>query len=94
MTVHASDPEYIVIRNTASTPLDLLGTALKLRNHGRVDQYVFSVVFGLGTIVAPGGVYTYHPPEPNMLSNNGGVVELRSLTNVLSDCVAWGFGRC
>jgi endonuclease YncB( thermonuclease family) len=94
MTVHASEPEYITIRNLGTLSLDLVGHSLKLRNHGQPDQYVFSWLFGLGSTILPGGTYTYHPPEPNMLSNNGGVVELRSLTNVLSDCVAWGFGRC
>jgi endonuclease YncB( thermonuclease family) len=94
MKVHASKPEYIEVHNTGSVSLDLLGYSIRLRNHGQPEQYVFSSLLGLGAVILPGGVYTYTPEKENALSDNGGVVELRSLTNVLADCVAWGFGRC
>ena len=30
----------------------------------------------------------------NALADSGGVVELRTLTDVLTACATWGFARC
>jgi endonuclease YncB( thermonuclease family) len=91
---HPNRPEAITILNTSGRPVDLSDHILKLRNRGKAAQYVFGHVFGPGTELPAGGVLQYTPDTPNRFSDNGGVVELRTLDDSLTDCAAWGFGRC
>jgi hypothetical protein len=44
--------------------------------------------------LAAGDSLRHAPETPNRFSDNGGVVELRTLDDTLTDCAAWGFGRC
>ena len=95
--VEPAGRESITVRNTSGAPVDLADHVLKLRNHGTPGQFVFGHVFGRGTVVPPGGAVTVDPAEVGSgyaLANNGGVVELRTLTDNQTACAAWGFGRC
>jgi endonuclease YncB( thermonuclease family) len=92
--VHPGTPESIEVVNTGATPADVSDHVLKLRNHGRAGQYVFGIPLAAGTVIAPGDTLTVRPPHADALANNGGVVELRTLTDVFTACAAWGFGRC
>jgi endonuclease YncB( thermonuclease family) len=91
---HPSNPEAIGIVNTAGGQVNLVDHVLKLRNRGKSGEYVFGDVFGLsaGSIITRGA--TWRPPTANRFSDNGGVVELRTLDDQLTACAAWGFGRC
>jgi endonuclease YncB( thermonuclease family) len=91
---HPNRPESMTIVNTSGAPVDLADHALKLRNRGRAGQYVFGHVFGPGSVLAPGGSFVYTPDAPNRFSDNGGVIELRTLDDTLTACADWGFGRC
>jgi endonuclease YncB( thermonuclease family) len=91
---HPNRPESITIVNTSGAPVDLGDHVLKLRNRGRAGQYVFGHVFEPGTVIAAGDSLRYTPEGANRFSDNGGVVELRTLDDTLTDCAAWGFGRC
>lgn len=94
VTVHPGEPESISVTNTGDAVVDLVDHTIKLRNRGRPGQYVFGEVFGPGTFLAPGRTLRRQPPHANGLSDRGGVVELRTLTDVRTDCADWGFGRC
>lgn len=94
VTVHPNKPESISVTNVSGGVVDLVDHTVKLRSRGAADEYVFGEVFGPGTFLGPGRTLRYAPPRANVLSDNGGVVELRTLTDIQTDCVAWGFGRC
>jgi endonuclease YncB( thermonuclease family) len=91
---HPNRPEAITIVNTSAAPVDISDHVLKLRNRGAAGQFVFGQVFGPGTVLAPGGSLLYVPESANRFSDNGGVVELRTLDDTLTACTGWGFGRC
>jgi endonuclease YncB( thermonuclease family) len=91
---HPSRDESVAIRNTSGAPIDLGDHVLKLRNHGRAGEYVFGHVFPPGTTVKAGGTYTYVHDSANRYSDNGGVIELRTLDDQLTACADWGFGHC
>jgi endonuclease YncB( thermonuclease family) len=86
--------DIIAIINTAGGPLDLSDQVIKLRNHGEVGQYVFGHVFNPGSILPIAGFINFVSTVGSGLSNNGGVVELRTLDDQLTACSAWGFGKC
>ncbi len=94
ISVHPNRPESVSLTNTGRAAVDLGDHALKLRNHGRAGQFVFSIVFPLGSMLAAGATAQVAPPKDNAFSDHGGVVELRSLTDIAVACDAWGFGRC
>ncbi|MGI8622007.1 MAG: hypothetical protein ACR2NB_00660, partial [Solirubrobacteraceae bacterium] len=94
ISVHPRRPESISVTNTSGAPVDLADHAFKLRNHGRAGQYVLSRGFGPRSVLGAGRTLRYAPDRENVLSDNGGVVELRTLTDILTGCADWGFGRC
>jgi len=87
-------PEAMTIVNTSGAAVDLSDHVLKLRDRGRANQYVFGHVFPAGTRIAAGGSLRYEHPTENRFSDNGGVVELRTLDDTLTACAGWGFRRC
>ena len=91
---HPSRPEAITILNTSDAPVDLADHVLKLRNRGKQGEFVFGHVFPRGTLIAAGDGLRYEHPTENRYSDNGGVVELRTLDDTLTACAGWGFGRC
>ena len=98
LAVRPGAPESIMIKNVGNAPIDLADRTLKLRNGGRAGTFVFGIVFRPGSIVQPGQARTVTPADagrgPHALADRGGVVELRTLTDVPTACAAWGFGRC
>ena len=84
----------MTIVNTSDGPVDLSDHVLKLRNQGRAGEFVFGHVFQRGTVIAAGDGLRYEHPTENRYSDNGGVVELRTLDDTLTACAEWGFGRC
>lgn len=84
-------PEAMSVVNISDAPVDLTGHVLKYRTRGRARSYVFSK--DLDTVLEPGRSVRW-TPESDRFADGGGVVELRTLDDVLTDCVSWGFGRC
>jgi endonuclease YncB( thermonuclease family) len=91
LVAHPSRPESMAVVNTSDAPVDLSGHVLKYRNHGRPDQYVFAKV--LDGVLAPGRRISW-TPDGDRFADGGGVVELRTLDDILTDCVSWGADRC
>jgi endonuclease YncB( thermonuclease family) len=110
LTVHPKTPESIEITNHSPVAVDLQGHVLKLHNHGRPDSFVWGYTFGPGTVLQPGQSMEVDPggraasiASPLLrqlghgafvLSDNGGVVSLRTATDIVTACASWGFGRC
>jgi len=94
IVAHPNRPEAMTIENTSNAPVDISDHALKLRNKGKSNEYVFGQAFPPGSVLAVGASFRYVHPTDNRYSDNGGVVELRTLDDQLTTCVAWGFGSC
>ncbi|MEA2171351.1 MAG: competence protein ComEC [Solirubrobacteraceae bacterium] len=86
--------DLIAVVNTTLQPLDISDQVIKLRNHGTVGEYVFGHVFNPGSILPGLGFINFVSQVGSGLSNNGGVVELRTLDDQLTACADWGFGHC
>lgn len=93
LVAHQRRPERITVVNTSSEAVDLSGHVLKYRYRGRAHQYVFQKAFAPGTVLAPGG-RAHWAPKGDRFRDSGGVVELRTLDNLLTGCVDWGSKRC
>jgi endonuclease YncB( thermonuclease family) len=109
VAVHPTSPEFVAVTNVGDAPVDLDGHALKVHLGGRRDAFILSYVFGAGALIGPGEtmqVRTQGSPagdEPLLrhmgrpgpvLADRGNAVSLRSLTDVVIDCAAWGDGFC
>lgn len=94
LRVQASGTESVSIRNTSGAPVDLGDHVLKLRNAGKRGEYVFGKVLAPGTVVPAGRTHVHRHPTPYRYTDAGGVVELRTLDDQLTDCFAWGNKRC
>jgi endonuclease YncB( thermonuclease family) len=108
--VHYSTPELITIANTSAAPIDLAGHVLRLHYVGHKDSYIFGYAFRAGTILQPRESMLIHPGGSRgdrdtmrerylhrgfyVLSDNGGVVSLRTATDMVTDCFSWGRGHC
>lgn len=87
--------DFIAIINTTLEPLNLTDQVIKLRNHGQAGEYVYGKVFDLGSILPALGFVNFVSTVGSGLANNGGVVELRTIDDQLTECVQWGsFGSC
>ncbi|MEA2172250.1 MAG: competence protein ComEC [Solirubrobacteraceae bacterium] len=86
--------DLIAVVNTSLQPLDISDQVLKLRNHGAAGEYVYGHVFNPGSILSALGFINFVSQVGSGLSNNGGVVELRTLDDQLTACADWGFGHC
>lgn len=91
LVAHPSRPEAMVVLNTSADPVDLSGHVLKYRNRGKANSYVFAK--DLGSVLEPGRSIRW-TPDTDRFADAGGVVELRTLDDVLTDCVSWGSFRC
>jgi hypothetical protein len=109
VAVHPRSPEFVAVTNVGDAPVDLDGHALKVHLGGRRDAFILGYVFGAGALIGPGEtmqVRTQGSPagdEPLLrhmgrpgpvLADRGNAVSLRSLTDVVIDCAAWGDGFC
>jgi endonuclease YncB( thermonuclease family) len=107
IAAHPRSPESIDVTNVSDTPVDLDGHVLKVHVAGRRDAFVLSHLFGPGTALGPGEtleVRTQGSPSDDerlrvhmgrpgpVLADAGNAVSLRSLTDVVVDCYAWGSG--
>jgi endonuclease YncB( thermonuclease family) len=99
--------EAIEIANTSGAAIDLAGRTVKLHVRGRRNAYVFGYPFGAGTLLAPGETLRVLPDSgsdsrlvrhlgrgQHVLSDGGGTVSLRTLTDVVTTCTSWGSQRC
>jgi endonuclease YncB( thermonuclease family) len=107
LSVQARGDEKIGIRNIGTSAVDLVDHVLKLHNGRRRDSYVFGYPFGAGSVLAPGETMVVRPggSGPNsrlvrnlhrgdhMLTDAGGTVSLRTATDIVTDCRAWGSAR-
>jgi endonuclease YncB( thermonuclease family) len=99
--------EAIDITNVGGAAIDLSGHTVKLHARGRRNAYVFGYPFGAGSVLAPGETLSVRPDSgpdsrlvrhlgrgPHVFSDGGGVVSLRTLTDIVTACTAWGSERC
>jgi hypothetical protein len=107
--VHPSTPESIRLTNVSGGPVDLGDHVLQFAMPGTRDSFVFGYPFGLGTVLAPGEAMTVLPGGSRLLNvgltrqlgrgqyvlpDGGGSVSLRTATDIVTSCAAWGRGRC
>ncbi len=99
--------EAIEITNTGGAAIDLAGHTVKLHARGRRNAYVFGYPFGAGSVLNPGETLQVLPDSgpdsrlvrhlgrgEHVLSDGGGAVSLRTLTDIVTACTAWGSQRC
>jgi endonuclease YncB( thermonuclease family) len=109
VTVHPTTPESISVWNVSGEQVDLAGHVLKLHLSGKANQFIWGYPFGAGSVLAPGEALTVHPDGspagstrtdrflglgPYRLTDGGNVVSLRSATDVVVACRAWGRSSC
>jgi endonuclease YncB( thermonuclease family) len=109
LNVQPRSPESIAIVNTSGAPIDLAGHTVKLHLIGHRDAFVFGYPFGPGSTVGPGQAMTILPDGspnrdtalvrhlgrgPHVLTDGGNAVDLRTMTDLLTDCADWGNQHC
>jgi endonuclease YncB( thermonuclease family) len=109
LSVEPRTPESISIFNASAEPVDLAGHVLKLHLNGMRDKFIWGYPLGAGSQLAPGEtlrVWIDGSPERDTrlerflgrgqfrLTDGGNVVSLRSATDAVVDCQAWGSSRC
>jgi endonuclease YncB( thermonuclease family) len=109
ISVRAATPESISVRNVSGEPVDLAGHLIKLHLHSRRDEFIFSYPFTGATVLAPGETLQILPQgsprmdgplvrhlgrPPYALADGGNAVSLRTFTDIVVDCYAWGNGHC
>ena len=108
VTAHPTGPEHVTIANASAETVDLDGYLLKLHLAGAADKFIFGFPLA-GTQLAPGEslqVLMDGSPRDDhrlvrhlgrgryVLADGGNVVSLRSPTDVVVGCSAWGRARC
>ncbi|WP_051324791.1 lamin tail domain-containing protein [Candidatus Solirubrobacter pratensis] len=109
IAAHPTTPESISVSNAGTEPVDLTGHVVKLHLRHRPGRFIFSYAFPVGSVIAPGQTMELLPQgspaadeplvkhlarRPYALADTGGAVSLRSFTDVVVDCYAWGDGGC
>ena len=109
LDVHPSGSESAEVTNTGSDDLDLFGYLLKLHHPDLKDQFIASYQFARGTVLAPGETLRvdltgsrsddtrlrrHWPIGPNILRDGEGAMSLRTFTDIVVTCDAWGRGHC
>jgi len=89
--------------------VDLAGHLLKLHLDGEPSRFIWSYPFGAGSVLEPGETLEVHvdgsPGDdtrldrylgrgPYRLADGGNVVSLRSMTDIVVACAAWGDASC
>ena len=107
--VHPRSPESIEIVNVSGGPVDLAGHTVKLHLIGHRDAFVFGYPFRPGSIVGAGQTMTILPDGspsrdtalvrhlgrgPHVLTDGGNAVSLRTMTDLVTYCTAWGNTHC
>jgi len=93
LRVHPRTPESVDVVNTGGAPLDLGRYVLKIHDPGHPDVFVSGISFAPGSRLAPGQA-RHVPLGPNVLRDSGNAVSLRTYTDIVLACAAWGSGRC
>jgi hypothetical protein len=101
--------ESVDVTNTGGGDLDLYGYVLKLHHPDLKDQFIASYQFARGTVLGPGEALhleltgspsndsrlnRHWPVGPNILRDGEGAMSLRTFTDIVITCDAWGRGRC
>jgi micrococcal nuclease len=109
LDVHPTAPEAISVTNVGGGPVDLAGHLLKLHLDGEPSRFIWSYPFGAGSVLEPGETLEVHvdgsPGDdtrlerylgrgPYRLADGGNVVSLRSMTDIVVACAAWGDASC
>ena len=105
--VRAQAPESVAVANVSAEPLSLAGYQLKLHHPERREVFVTAYTFGREPVLAPGDALELRlegrangplerswPIGPFALRDNGNAVSLRTFTDIVIACEAWGVGRC
>jgi endonuclease YncB( thermonuclease family) len=100
-------PERIQIVNDSDAPIDLGDHVLQERVLGKPDSFIFSHAFSWNTVIPPHGQLQLVPGNGRASSrveylgdritgfaDGGGQIQLRTQTNLITDCASWGRGRC
>ena len=109
IAAHPTTPESITITNRSGAPIDLQGHVLKLGLLGHPDHYIFGYPFQPGSVLQPGQTMRVNPGGsagassgllrslgrgPFVLADGGGVISLRTATDIVTTCTSWGRGHC
>ena len=110
LSVHPATPESVSVTNVGAAPADLRPYLLKLHLRGFRNRFVWSYHFAGDAQLGPGETLRLwvarSPREDSRLSRGlgrgsfeltdaGNALSLRSYTDALVDCYAWGSGgRC
>jgi micrococcal nuclease len=101
--------EMFTIQNLTDVPLDLDGYIVKLHLDGRNDRFIFGYTLGGDSTLAPGETLELHLQGPSSrnsrlakhlgrnqyaLKDSGNKVSLRTTSDIVVDCDAWGNSRC
>jgi hypothetical protein len=109
LTAHPTTPESIDVTNVSGETVDLGGHVLNLHVRGKANTFIFGYPFALGTLLAPGQTLTFLPGGSragdgpglkhlgrggDVMADGGNAVSLRSATDIVVACTAWGSARC
>jgi endonuclease YncB( thermonuclease family) len=107
LAVQPRRDEAIEVTNTSGEAIDLAAHTVKLHLRGSRDRFVFGYPFGAGSVLAPGetlrvlpgagsdsGLERHLGRGDRVLADGGGIVSLRTLTDIVTTCEAWGRERC
>jgi hypothetical protein len=109
IVAHPTTPESISVTNTSAETVDLGGHVLNLHLNGEADRFIFGYPFSLGTLLPAGQTIVIQPDGrpsqdgqglkflgrgPNVMADGGNTVSLRSSTDIVVACDAWGRARC
>ena len=105
--VRPQAPEAVSVSNLSEEPFSLEGYQLKLHHPERREIFVTAYTFGRDPVLQPGDTLDLlleqrpdgplerqWPIGPFALRDREGAVSLRTFTDIVVACDAWGGGRC
>ena len=100
-------PESVAVSNVGGEPLSLAGYQLKLHHPERRGSFITAYTFGREPVLQPGDTLDLRlegradgplerswPIGPFKLRDREGAVSVRTFTDIVIACDAWGAGRC
>lgn len=109
LDVEPTTPERITLTNASASPIDLDGYLVKLHLGGASERFIFSLPLRSGSRLEPGERLTLYmggsPADDErlvrylgrgsyVLADGGNTVSLRSASDAIVACDAWGSARC
>jgi hypothetical protein len=96
---HPNGSESVSVTNSGGDQLSLFGYVLKIHNPNQADSFIASYAFGQNAVLAPGQTQRIDLASDwglgsNVLRDGQGAVSLRTFSDIVIDCHAWGSGRC